>query len=190
MPSKYTQPFLLDSYYHVYNRSINREPLFFNHSNYSYFLNLYREKVSPYTNTLAYCLLPNHFHLLIEIPNNANIEFLKNGFRSLFISYSQAINKQEGRHGSLFCKPFKRKRIDSNEYLSHAIAYIHQNPQLHGLVENFRDYKWSSYLSIISDFHTLLDRQKVLDWFGGKDPFIDFHDSMLNIKELDLKNEF
>lgn len=69
----------------------------------------------------------------------------------------------------LFESPFKRINIDSEEYLRNLILYIHQNP------DNFERYKFSSYKSIISQAETKIERQIVLDVFGGKENFILTH---------------
>lgn len=186
MPNRYTQPFIQGSYYHVYNRAVNSGTLFYSDENYTYFLKLYKEKVSLQVNTLAYCLLKNHFHFLVEVPEVAVPANISKGFSRLFQSYSQAINKQEDRYGSLFCRPFKRKRVETNAYLSRVITYIHQNPQLHGVIDDFKEYRWSSYTSHISTKETLLDRARVLSWFGGVDHFTEFHQSILRVKSLDF----
>ena len=60
------EPLLGDQYYHVYNRGNNREPLFRERRNYPYFLKLYAKYIEPVAETYAYCLLKNHFHLLIR----------------------------------------------------------------------------------------------------------------------------
>ena len=178
---------MADSFYHVYNRAPKNEFLFYKDENYLYFLKLYKDKVADEVNTLAYCLLQNHFHFLIETPESADSAKISKCFSRLFQSYSQAINRQQNRYGSLFCKPFKRKRIDSSEYLNRTIAYIHQNPQLHELVDDFREYRWSSYKSHLSDKETLLERSKVLSWFGGMNDYVDFHDSIIAFKGLDFE---
>lgn len=56
-----------------------------------------------------------------------------------------------------------------------AIAYIHQNPQKHKFVDDFRDWKYSSYGIILSEKRTSLNRKEVLDWFGGKQSYLDLH---------------
>ena len=71
--------------------------------------------------------------------------------------------------------------------MNRAIAYIHQNPQLHGVIDDFREYKWSSYKSHLSAKETLLDRSRVLSWLGGVNDYVDFHDSMIAFKGLDFE---
>ncbi|WP_243765897.1 transposase [Polaribacter cellanae] len=103
----------LDYYYHVYNRGINGENLFYTDGNYRHFLKLYKKYIFPVAETFAWCLLKNHFHLLIKIRSEEEIcaGFSINSekaekkpsqqFSNLFNAYAQAINKQNNRHGSL-----------------------------------------------------------------------------------------
>jgi len=175
--SSYVEKFQAGKFYHVYNRAVGAEKLFFKAPNYGYFLSLYQKRLGPLVDTFSYCLLPNHFHLLIKIKDefeNAEsvvIEML----RRFFIAYAQAINVQEKRKGSLFMRPLKRKLIESDPYLTRIITYIHQNPSHHGLVEDFQNYKWSSYRAMINQSPTLLKRNEILEWFGGKEAFIQAH---------------
>jgi hypothetical protein len=55
------------------------------------------------------------------------------------------------------------------------IAYIHQNPQKHKFVQDFREWKWSSYDALLSDRPTKLQRETVLEWFGGQDEYLKLH---------------
>ncbi len=85
------------------------------------------------------------------------------------------MNKGYGRTGSLFEKPFKRKLVDNDRYFTYLVAYIHRNPQTHGLVDDFRDWPWSSYRAILSEKPTKVQRDDVLEWFGGRATFVDGH---------------
>jgi putative transposase len=160
-------------YYHIYNRGNNRENLFLEERNYHHFLKLYARYVAPVADTYAYCLLKNHFHMLVRI--KATAEQCQAGkqlnpsqqFGHLFNACSKAINKAYGRTGSLFEHPFERKEVGSEQYLLRLMTYIHHNPQKHGLVAEFRDWPYSSYHALCSTQPTLLRRDKVLAWFGG-----------------------
>ena len=66
-------PLLFDTYYHLYNRGVNRENIFFEERNYEYFLNLYWKYIGPVVDTRAYCLLCNHFHLAIRVKSEEEI---------------------------------------------------------------------------------------------------------------------
>lgn len=175
--STYIEKFQAGKFYHVYNRAVGAEKLFFKEPNYGYFLSLYQKRLSPLVDTYAYCLLPNHFHLLISIRHEFESaeSIIGEMFRRFSIAYAQAINVQENRKGSLFMKPFKRIQIKDDYYLTRIITYIHQNPSHHGLGACFQDYKWSSYRTILSRSPTLLKRNEVLEWFGGKELFIKAH---------------
>lgn len=81
----------------------------------------------------------------------------------------------------MFETPFKRKRIDNDNYLTQVIKYIHQNPQKHLFVSDFRDYPHSSYLSFLSNRKTKLARKEVLTWFGDEKMFTQSH---LSIEDL------
>jgi putative transposase len=176
-------------YYHIYNRGINGQDIFFEAKNYPYFLEKYTQYVYPYVETYAYCLLRNHFHLLIrcraEEEVMANIKtqkaevgaswYLSNAFASLFKSYAQSINKGYGRTGGLFEEPFHRIDVDNDAYFSRLVWYIHHNPQKHGFVSDFRVYPHSSYQSHLLNKPSKLQREKVLDWFGGTREYVTFH---------------
>ncbi len=87
-------------------------------------------------------------------------------FRRFFISYSQAINKQQNRVGSLFQKNFKRICIENRKYLTNLIYYIHANPQIHELIDDFRNWPYSSYGKFLEAKKSHLKKEDVLSWFG------------------------
>ena len=122
-----TMPLQPGLFYHIFNRGNNREDLFREERNYLYFLKLYKKYITPIADTFAYCLLKNHFHLLIRIKTEEEIihpiiKIRRSGdsksdlneinfskqFSNLFNAYSKAINKGYNRTGSLFERPFHR----------------------------------------------------------------------------------
>jgi putative transposase len=103
-------------------------------------------------------------------------DYLSKQFSNFFNAYAKAINSAYGRIGSLFQHPFGRVPITSDRQFWNVITYIHQNPQKHKFVDDFRDWKYSSYGVLISDQPTKLQREIVLDWFGGKQEFLDLHE--------------
>jgi REP element-mobilizing transposase RayT len=181
--------------YHIYNRGNNREDLFFEERNYRHFLKLYATYVEPVADTFAYCLLRNHFHLLVRIrteeeqkqthqtlkvsdePQVRTFRVLNPSqqFGNLFNAYAKAINKAYQRTGSLFQHPFGRILVRSDAYFVHLITYIHRNPQKHGLVSDFREWTFSSYHTILSPKPTRVKRDEVLDWFEGATAFQSSH---------------
>ncbi len=175
-------------YYHVYNRGINRQLIFFDEENYNYFLQQFTKYVSPFVDVYAYCLMPNHFHFFIRVkeiqtetkPNKLTI--VEKGFKDFFISYAKSINKRYNRTGALFQYKFKRKEIEDMSYYTWLAYYIHSNPIKAGLVKEFGDWKYSSYSSLISNKPTILLREELLRWFGNREEFILFHE--LNLKSM------
>ena len=150
-------PLIANHYYHIYNRGNNGENLFIQECNYHYFLKLYIRHIYPIADTYAYCLLRNHFHLLVkmkpDLPGFENLEGLttynySQHFSNLFNAYTKTINKTYQRSGSLFEKNFKRILINSDSYFTQLICYIHHNPQKHGFTDNFRSYPYPSYLTL------------------------------------------
>jgi putative transposase len=170
-----------ETYHHLYNRGNNKNLIFFENENYIYFLNQFKKYVLPFCDVYSYCLMPNHFHFFIRINEDAQFE---RGIKNFFISYSKAINKKYDRVGSLFQGRYKVSEITSDSYYTRIISYIHQNPVVAGLVKNMEDYKYSSYTAYLSGKETMLNKQEVLDWFGGLEGFVDDHKMALNEREM------
>jgi REP element-mobilizing transposase RayT len=175
------EPLEPDFFYHVYNRGINRQPIFSSDHDYLKFLGLCQFYIPQMADIYSYCLLPNHFHLLLYIhPDGVGTP--RRGVNSplcnLFNSYAQWFNKKTSRTGGLFQRPFKRKRITDQDYLKQVIYYIHRNPIHHHLSETFSLYPYSSYPIILGNQSTCLQREQVLDWFDGRENFIHFHHTM------------
>jgi hypothetical protein len=199
-----TAPLMPGTYYHIYNRGNNGENLFLEARNYPYFLSLYEKHITPVADTYAYCLLRNHFHVAGRIKTEEEyLEYLQTSqviktcevskpkkfnrsqsFSNLFNAYAKAINKGYGRTGSLFEERFARIPVTMVSYFTTLIFYIHYNPQKHGFVEDFRDWEWSSYPTLVGTEETSLKRNEVLDLFGGLNGFEDFHQGMVDEKKL------
>ncbi|MFN8343745.1 MAG: hypothetical protein U0X91_02005 [Spirosomataceae bacterium] len=193
-------PLECERYYHIYNRGVNGQTIFFEERNYDFFLRKYAQYVHPFVETFAYCLLKNHFHFLIRVRSEEEIRQFLNGkkveklpfwlvsnaFSSFFQSYSQAINKRFERTGQLFEEPFHRIDVATEVYFTRLVWYIHHNPQKHGFVSDFRDYRYSSYWSHLQEKQTKLQRQEVLARFGNKQEYEKFH--LLQQEEKSLKN--
>ena len=88
-------------------------------------------------------------------------------FGNLCNAYAKAINKACDRTGSLLENPFGRQPVTSESYFAHLIVYIHQNPQKHGFVPDFRQWPFSSYHATVSEKPTRLEREQMLAWFQG-----------------------
>lgn len=176
-------PLEAGNYYHIYNRGNNSGQIFFTDRNYGYFLDKYRQYTGPYVQTIAYCLLPNHFHLLVKIrpliTPGCLADLISEQFRKMFICFSMAINKQEGRTGSLFQKNFRRKKITDMKYLKNAVYYINHNPERHGFRQDGLVYPWSSYRSYLNG-DRLIDHNEVTGLFGDQRQYVDFHSRQMS----------
>jgi putative transposase len=137
-----------EKYYHVYNRSNNGEIVFKEERNYEYFLDKYYSYCTPYFETIAYCLMPTHFHFLLQF-RSQNIERARRAIALLLSSYTKAINVQLKRHGSLFQPHTKAMEITDESYLMTVMSYIHQNPVRAGLVSRMEDWQHSSYGNLL-----------------------------------------
>lgn len=182
-------------YFHIYNRGVNSENIFKEERNYHYFLQQYKFYCADVLETLAYCLLRNHFHLLVYIKENVEVPrrdgegmFKMNASKQLshfFNSYAQAINKAHKRTGQLFEAPFERKLVDDENYIQSMIYYCHKNAQHHGFVKDFRDWQFSSYDPIVRNDNSLVNAEKVVQRFGNVAAFEKAHSIFLEDKEMD-----
>ena len=192
MPSrKYKTPLRPDHYYHIYNRGNNKDKIFYHTGDYFFFMAKYRELLSPYVKTYAYCLIPNHFHFLIKIKySEENIDVsVPNQFRKLFICHTQRINFMQKRTGGLFTKSYQRIEIQEEAYLKQLVIYIHKNPVKHGIENNYKSYIYSSYKVFLSESKTQLEKQETLDWFGGINEFLLAHqEDLTDPKSFGLLN--
>lgn len=162
--------------YHIYNRS--NEIIFYNRENYLFFLRKIRQLVLPNADILAYCLMPNHFHLIVTIKSEGakfyenkrvnEMQHISRAIGTVQSSYTQALNKLLGRRGSLFAHRIKAKLLThtSNTYSLNCFMYIHQNPKLAHLVERIEDWEFSSFPDFIGKRNgTLINKQLALDIF-------------------------
>jgi len=97
----------------------------------------------------------------------------------LFSSYTQALNKQQTRRGSLFIPNFERKIILDKTYFKNLIHYIHFNAVHHGFVKDLRDWPHSSFESFFSPQSSYLKKEEVIDWFQNKEAFFQFHQKQI-----------
>ncbi|NEN22726.1 transposase [Cryomorpha ignava] len=184
------EPIISDQFYHIYNRGNNGENIFIEEKNYSYFLGLMKKHVTPIADIYAYCLLKNHFHIVLITKSIQDENKISQGISNLFNSFAKAINKTYDRSGSLFQTRFPRKRITNEDYLRAMILYVHLNPKHHGFTTDYRGYPHSSYRALISSKHSELKRTEIINLFEDLDNFIYCHqyrqDLMDNLDETFL----
>ena len=136
-----------DAWYHVMNRGRRGEEVFEGEKDYHTFIDLLKDLVDEYTvNIAAYCLMSNHYHLLIQTPN-ANIS---RSMRHLNGVYTQRYNRLHHCDGQLFRGRYKCILVDADSYLLELVRYIHRNPLEVGMVENLNKYTWSSHNAYLS----------------------------------------
>ena len=157
--------FAPNNYYHVYNRGNGKMNIFRDTKDLNFFLFRLKEDVAPEKipplqreipsprgyyrrplppnsfSVISYCLMPNHFHILIKQLTDVPVSKL---IGKICTSYSKYFNKKYNRVGSLFQDQFRSVLVDDNSYLVWLSAYIHQNPKVAGIVAKPEEYKWSS----------------------------------------------
>jgi type I restriction enzyme S subunit len=168
-----------EHYYHIYNRGVNYQPIFFHPKNWGFFIKRLRDYCQPdLVNIIAYCLMPNHYHLLVFLKAD---EFGETIMQPLTVSYTKAINRQEKRVGPLFQGPFKAILVDKDAYLLHLTRYIHLNPVAAGLVKGPTEWVYSSFRDYIGQRNgTLPQPEIVLAQFASPLDYRDFVESPEN----------
>ena len=198
----YRKKIFPNKFYHIFNHAVAKEHLFRTDKNYYYFLEKYFYYISSIADTYAYCLMPNHFHLLVkfktveELSNilkvsdsSKSISYkLSQQFKNFFTSYSSSYNIMFERKGTLFEPRFKRRIVNTKEYFINLFNYIHQNPISHGFVKEKDDWKFSSYTSFYSEKNSLLKREDIYKLFNTKDEFDKIH-NFRNAEKFAIKME-
>ena len=177
------QPFLKGYYYHIFNRGVNKENIFFNEDNYIYLLRKMKASRHKYgAKILAYCLMPNHYHLLVRQETNRP---LSNWIQAMFNGYVQGVNKEQGRTGTLFEGAAKHILVDDEAYLIHLVRYIHYNPVNAHLVRQPEDWQYSNYAEWIGIRNgTLVDRKFIRNYFPRPDDYRRFMENYAIENEL------
>lgn len=174
--------------YHVFNRGVEKRITFVDKRDYLRFLdtiNHYRIKTpltrfsfknrpvlnskktdeTPLIELLCYCLMPNHFHLLIrQVENNGITHFMS----QLSNSYTKYFNTKHKRVGPLFQGSFKAVRIENDEQLLHVSRYIHLNPLIDYIVKDLRTYPYSSYPEYLGLSKGFCKKEDILGQFSKR----------------------
>lgn len=186
--------------YHVYNRGVEKRKIFSDKFDYRRFLetvDFYRKAPTPMklsdfrrgkkqlfkkevpqrdlVRVYCYCLMPNHFHFLIQqIEDDGVSRFM----HKLADSFTRYFNTKHERVGSLFQGPFKAKLVETDEHLLHLSKYIHKNPSKldfpHSVWEA-REYPYSSYRHYLSgEIHPFCETDLILSYFSKANPGLDY----------------
>lgn len=197
MPSRFIiKEFGADSFYHVFNRGVNKLPIFLDEFDLNRFIKIMQRYLDPEDSSkspggesyrkygddlqlLCFCLMRNHIHLLIK-QTSENV-CLPNFMRSVSTAYVKYFNKKYKRVGPLFQSVYKASRISDDSYLLHISRYIHMNPS------NYDSYKWSSLNAYVNKEESgWLKPQPILELFEGDDYLQFLRDYETEKEELEL----
>ncbi len=187
--------------YHLYNHANGRENLFIEDRNYDFFLKRLSDLILPVCKLCSYCLMPNHFHLVLQVRHEEHLRNLwqktqlsteltqkqlelkiSKSFSNFFSSYSQAFNKVYNRMGSLFIPSMKMRAIEDDIDFCGVVHYTHANPVHHRFTKKLEDWSHSSYTIFLGKGPTILEREYVLEKFGGLEAFIKYHERPIDLK--------
>ena len=180
------------AWYHVMNRGRRSEIIFSGQKDYQRFIDLLIESCELWNIRIsAYCLMPNHYHLLIQTPDGN----LSRCMRHINAVYTQRYNRANAYDGQLFRGRFKSILVDGDTYLLQLVRYIHRNPLRSNLTRDLDNYKWSSHVGYIStaakwnwlykDFVLSMLSSKQIDQISSYKRFVRLDDSkeMLQVFE-------
>jgi putative transposase len=201
----------LGNFYHLYNHANGNEDIFLEERNYFFFLRQMNTHILPVSRIYAYSLMPNHFHLLAQLKteeeltkqfeqqiktkqilsNNNQLVFnqqdylfkkANKAYSNFFNSYTQSFNKFYNRKGSLFMQNLKSEEINTDNSFCKVVHYLHANPVHNRFVKSLEEWPHTSYKNFLSNMPTKLERNYVLDMFGGLDQFIKYHEQPIDPK--------
>ena len=136
-----------EAWYHVMNRGRRREAIFSDQADYLRFLDLLRQASAMWTVRIAgFCLMPNHYHLLVQTPLANLARFM----RHVDGVYTQRFNRAHNSDGPLFRGRYKAILVEADTYLLSLLKYIHSNPLSAGIVSRLDRYPWSSHKGYLS----------------------------------------
>jgi putative transposase len=160
--------------FHVFARGVERSSIFRDRVDYETYLAILLEVVRRFDwRCLSYCLMPNHAHLLIDVPANA----LGPGMQRLHGDYGRQFNRRHARRGHVFESRYGSVRIRNDVHLMVAARYLALNPVRAGLAPSAGEWRWSSWTTTPGG-NGLVDPARLLHAFGadGGDPLARFAD--------------
>ena len=194
---------LPNNLYHIYNQGNNKQTLFFDDKDYEYFLKNVEECLKPHCNILSYCLMPNHFHFLLDITEKSvikmrlggiEIDNVTNAFRKILSNYTQQhFNQKYNQSGSLFRQKTKGKCLSCDNLSSYGFIcfqYIHQNPYKANLVQKLEDWEFSSFKDYAGLRNNILCNQDLAFQYINLSKTDFYNESYNVIDEVNLKNIF
>jgi putative transposase len=192
------------------SRAVGSEKLFWNVDDYHIFLRRLRLHVLSVADIFSYALLPNHFHLLAKIKELDALEpvfqevkkdkdktfcpeiapdFVMERFSNHLNSYAKTFNNQYHRKGGLFIDYYRSVEVLSDRQFRSTAFYIHNNPVRHGYCKNIMDCPWTSFRDIISSYPSWVQKETLLEKFGGRKALIRHHSQYSAPIEVDQMDE-
>jgi REP element-mobilizing transposase RayT len=185
-----------NTYYHIYNRGVNRRTIFKGKGDYQRFLKLLGKYMEPVGSVLSYALMRDHFHLTVLINPASAVppkllrtpHALGRTFSHLQNAYANHFNHKYNTVSGLFETPYERKEVTSLVYLRNLIVYHHRNPEKHGVEQDFKQYFWTSYQELSSPLvETHVAKALTLSKFGGVEAFFAAHDAAIPLEMADFE---
>ena len=192
MPSRnIRKQYVADSFYHVYGRGVSKSEIFLDDQDYSVFLNLFKRYLSPLPakdnygrdypslrgqiELVAYCLMPNHFHMMVYQHDEAALKKLMQG---ILTSYATYFNRKYKRSGPVLESRYKASRITDDVYLMHISRYIHMNHR------SWKTWEWSSLHDYLGHKNSKwLQEQRALELFETREDYSNFLDDYAERKD-------
>ncbi|MEA4961018.1 REP-associated tyrosine transposase [Lutispora sp.] len=169
--------------YHIMLRGINRQNVFEDEQDIERLLETIKKyKEVSKCEIYAYCIMTNHFHMLVKEVD----ESISDTIKRISSSYVFWYNKKYERCGHLFQERFKSETVENDEYFLIVLRYIHQNPMKAGIVKDIAQYKWSSYREYIGK-PNIISPDFALDMFSpNRKSSIELFCSFNNQKNSDM----
>ncbi|MDX8397956.1 MAG: transposase [Mariprofundaceae bacterium] len=171
------------AFYHLTARGNDQAKIYFDDEDRCRFLQLLAQEITQQRWVCyAYCLMDNHYHLLVETPE-AN---LVTGMRRLNGVYTQGFNRRHGHVGHVFQGRYKSILVEKDSYLLVLARYIALNPVRAGMIETPSSYRWSSYRSCagLDEAPQWLASKQLLEHFGSREAYVDFVTDEMNIVSI------
>ncbi|NIT03764.1 hypothetical protein GTO10_02410 [Candidatus Saccharibacteria bacterium] len=204
MPSKYVvRNFRENAYYHVFNRGVEKRDIFLDEYDYHLFqrylflylrpieevlerdpelpLRLVGKNLTDEVELLAYCLMPNHFHLLLKQRTKNGISKL---LKQLTNAYTLHFNEKYERVGGLMQGRYKAVEIKNDNLFIHLARYIHLNPVIASVAPKPEEHPWSSYQDYLGqEAEVPVEKDKILSYFPSVGAFKGFHEDQADYKK-------
>ncbi len=174
-------------FYHVYNRGVNREKIFWHEDDYRYLLDLIPKSLEQFEVTVhGFTFMPNHFHFILE---QARPYVISGFMKKVSETFARTMNRVHRRVGHLFQARFKRKYVDKENYLLTLARYIDLNPVHSRLVSSAGDWKFGSICSFLSaETTSFVHTSTILNLAGGREEYLRFLNRPPEILGSEIEN--